>query len=578
MGHGFATLSGRARRALGWGTIVAALSWRLFADPSAAQTTDEPGEEEPSGTLLPPEGGISIVPTDEGRDRPETARTSPGDDDAGDGTDDRDVPAPALALAVAASLAATAVGFGRVRRSLHAWRSPASLAAAGFEPAAGPPTTSFSLLVLRDRGDPRLAATLDRLAELDHPSYEVLAVVAYDDLAGRGAAVAAASRHRWVRAHVDHQVRPGRAARLNAALDACRHEVVGVFGPGDDVHRRLLRHVDRTFADPEVGAVQGGVRQVVGDGRRRWFTARSVVDQYFWSRSRLPFHGHQRFTPLAGTTVFVRGQVLRDAGGWDERSEDEAAELGVRLSVRGVPVTVAYDPELATRTPVPRTLRSLFADHRARVRGTLEVLGRGVWRDLPTRRQRFRARAMLVRPLVEAVTTLAVAGAVVAAVALGAPPVLLALALVPALPVPIALGAELVGLAELARLDGGRTRLRDAVWLVLSFVPYQLVVSVAALVAFVDGRRGVDARQPSVPVAPAGRGRGRRSGRISRRRSDPLDDQRLGDPMDEAVLDLFTTEPVLDHAAQAAADAEAEAAAEAEAEAWWAARAVDVDR
>lgn len=530
MGHGFATLGGRARRPIGGGTGLAALSLlavlAVLANPRPplAFAAEDPVGEEPSGdTLLPPEGGMSIVPTDEGRDRPEPARTPPDDDRPGGGGGTATGPAAVVAwgLAVAASLAATAVGLGRVRRSLHAWRSPASLAAAGFEPAAGRPTTSFSLLVPAERADPRLAATLDRLAGLDHPSFEVMAVVGYDDLAGRSAAVAAAARHPHVQLHIDRQVRAGRAARLNAAVDACRGQVVGVFGPGDEVHPRLLRHVDAGLADPAVGAVQGGVRQVAGEGRRRWFTARSVVDQYFWSRSRLPFHAHQRFTPLAGTTVFVRGRVLRDVGGWDETSADEAADLGLRLSVRGVPVTVAYDPELATRTPAPRTLPTLLAAHRARVRGTLQVLGRGVWRDLPTRRQRLRARAMLARPLVEAVTPPAVTAAALVAVVAGAPPAALALALLPVVAVPVALGAEVVGLVELGRLDGRRARLRDVAWLVASFVPYQLVVAAAGLAALVDQRPGAGAGRPApMPVAPPA---GRRSG------PDRLDAQLLHD-------------------------------------------------
>ena len=542
MGHRFPTLSGRAPVALGLGAVFLALAV-MGATPLPAHATDDPaGEPVPGGTILPPEGGVSIVPTDDVPDRPETARTSPDGDEPGTGADDGPGPVEAAAwgLAVLASLVATVAGIGRLRRTLHAWRSPASLAAAGFTPASGPTSTSFSLLVAAGRADPRLGATLDRLAALDHPSFEVVAVVAFDDLGGRSAAVAAAARHPGrVQLHVDRQVRVSRAARLNGALDACRGQVVGVFGPGDEVHPRLLRHVDAGLADPAVGAVQGGVRQVAGPGRRRWFTARSVVDQYFWSRSRLPFQAHQRFTPLAGTTVFVRGQVLRDVGGWDERTVDEAAELGVRLSVRGVPVTMAYDPELATRTPAPGKLRALFAAHRDRVRGTLQVLDRGVWRDLPARRQRLRARAVLARPLVEALTTVAVLAAVTTALVVGAPPALLALALLPALPVPVVVGAELVGLVELARLDGRRTRVRDVVWLVVSFVPYQLLVSVAALVAVVDERRGADARQPSVPVAPAGTGGG--PGRRRRSRPAPLDEHLLGDPHGEGVVDITRT-------------------------------------
>lgn len=499
MGHRIATVSGRVAGALALGAALA-LVW---GGTAGATDGDEPSE----GTLLPPEGGVSIVPTDQAPDQPVPAPISDDPQESSGLLDLGDVgalEAVGWALAALASLAATGIGITRLTRMLYVWRSPASLAASGFGPVNGHTSTSFSLLVPTSRRHPGdLDATLDGLARLDHPSYEVVAVVAYDDIANRSvAAEAEACYPGRVRVFVDRNLRRGRAASLNAALDECRGEVVGVFQPGDQVHPRLLRHVDACLADPAVGAVQGGVRHVLH--ARRWFAARSVVDQYFWSRSRLQFHAHQHFTPLEPTTSFVRGQVLRDVGGWDERGVDEARELGVRLSVLGIPVTAAYDPELATRTAAPATLRALLRLHHQRIRGYLQVLRKGVWRRLPTRRQRLQARAMLARPLVEATTTLAVVSALVGVVVAGASTAAVVLAVLPALPVPVVVGAELAGLAELGRLEGHRVRARDRLRLVVSFLPYDLLVSLAALAALPGFlTRGTDARQPSVPIAPS---------------------------------------------------------------------------
>ena len=229
--------------------------------------------------------------------------------------------------------------------------------------------------------------------------------------------------------------------------------------------------------------------------------------------------------------ILVRGQVLRDAGGWDPRCVDEAGELGVRLSVQGTPITVAYDPELATRTAAPTTVRELLALQSRRIRGSLQTRRKGVWRELPTRRQRLRARSMLARPLVEAVTTLAVLAAVVGVLVAGAPTALIVLAVLPLLPVPVAIGAELAGLSELGRLEGRRVRTRDRVRLVLSFLPYDLLVSVAALSALVGELRGTDVRQPSVPVAP--------SRKKKRRGNQELQGIVDDDPDAAQVVDMF---------------------------------------
>ena len=532
MGHRFATLSGRAMAALVLGIAL------VLAPAIAAGATDDPPSGDASeGTLLPPEGGVSIVPTDQVPDEPVAPRISDGTEGSSGGLDlDGMGPLEALAwaLAAVAALAATGIGITRLTRMLYVWRSPALLAASGFGPVNGHTTTSFSLLVPAGGHHTDFEATLDGLAALDHPSYEVVAVVAYDDLANRSAASRAEARHPGrVQVFVDRNLRRGRAASLNAVIDECRGDVIGVFEPGDQVHPRLLRHVDACLADPAVGAVQGGVRHAVAS--RRWFAARSVVDQYFWSRSRLQFHARQHFMPLDSTSSFVRAQVLRDVGGWDERCIDEASELGVRLSVQGIPVTAAYDPELATRAAAPTTLRSLLRLHRRRIRGYLQVLRKGVWRRLPTRRQRLLARAMLARPLLEAVTTLAVLSALVGVLVAGAPTAAVVLAVLPALPVPVVVGAELAGLAELGRLEGRRVRARDRLRLVVSFLPYDLLVSVAALAALAGEVRGTDVRQPSVPVAPA---RDRRS-RLDFDDSPPDDDETPASTAAADIVDLF---------------------------------------
>lgn len=498
MGHRFAVRHG-------W--VLLALALGFWLSLSAPARAGEPGDE----PLLPPaaESDVSIVPTDEAPD-PGVERPKPADSDRGSGLIDVDGVDPAAAagwaLLILGSLAATAIRVTGLIRMLYVWRSPASLGASGFGPLTAPGETTFSLLVPARRGDAELGETLDRLAALEDAAFEVVAVVAYDDLPARSAAVAAAARRPdRVRVFVDRQRRRSRAARLNAALAECPGQVIGVFEVGDQVHPRLLRHVAACLADPAVGAVQGGVRRVATTAR--WFTPGSVVDQYFWSRSRLHFHARQNFTPLEEGSVFVRAPLLREAGGWDGRSVAAGSELGVRLSVRGTPIVVAYDPELATRTPAPATVGALIGAHTRRIRGFIHVLRKGVWRELPTRRQRALARSTLARPLVESVASLAAVGGLAAALVTGAPPLALALVLLPALPGLVGIGVELAGQSELGRLEGRPVRPVDRLRLVAGFVPYHLLVSItglAALAGELTGRGGDDA--PGVPVAPTKRG------------------------------------------------------------------------
>jgi hypothetical protein len=515
-----------------WFLFAVVTGATLFCAPSAvAQSEPTPPDPTTDETLLPPapDDEVQIVPTDQRPEAPPTTETvEPSADQA-----KTDLSGPggvaAVVLLVLASVVLTALATARLVRMLFAWRSPASLGAAGFTPA-GPPTTSFSLLVPARRSDPAvLKATLHQLASLDHPNVEVVAVVPQEDAAIRAAVLAAKVRHPGrIHEAVDRSFRRARGAGLNAALEECAGEVVGVIEPGDTVHPRLLRHVDSCFALTSVAAVQGGVQLVAP--KPRWFSARSAVERYFWSRSRLHLHATQHFAPLESSTVFVRTQTLRDSGGWDERCVAEGCELGVRLSVEGQSIVVAYDPELATQQLAPPTTRALMAERIRWIRGFVQVLHQGVWRQLPTRSQRLRARLVLARPLVEAAAGVAIlAAAVLGAALAGRHPGLGLVLLLPAIPALMTVGVEIEALAELARSHDRPRRRRDQLALVLSTLPYKLLVATAALRVGL-GEIWPWERLPAMPVtAPAS---------SEEERLERLDE------MNE--VDLTTSEPIVD--------------------------------
>ena len=484
---------GRARRlallTLGVGLAVAVAS----GGGAGAATRDDP---EP---LLPPagEGEVQIAPVDRPPDRPEgtvpaEARDQPASQSTGGDTRDLDFGdlAGSWGLLGLVAVGLTVVGATRLRRMVHLWLSTDLLRQSGFGPPAtdDTATTTFSLLVPARREDPVLGRALDRLAELDHPSFEVLVIVGHDDPATHDIAIAAAARHPdRIRVIAERSFHESASTALDTALEVCRGDVVGVFEAGDKVHPQLLRHVDACLAATGAGVLQGGVQ--ILDLGTRWFGIRNVVERYFWFRSRLHFHAHQGFTPLDVSTVFLRTDVVRQAGGWDEGCVAENCELGVRLSVDGVTTAVAYEPELATRKLCPETTRDLLRQQTRSILGFLQVARAGVWRRLPERRQRLLARATLLRPLVEALTGAVVAAVVTVALLGGAPPIVTVLALVAVVPLLMTVVVEMAGLAELSRTHGSGIGVRDHVRLIWSAGPYWLLSAVAAVRALVAYRR-----------------------------------------------------------------------------------------
>jgi cellulose synthase/poly-beta-1,6-N-acetylglucosamine synthase-like glycosyltransferase len=171
---------------------------------------------------------------------------------------------------------------------------------------------------------------------------------------------------------------------------------------------------------------------------------------------------------------------LEDQGGWDADCLAEDCELGVRLSAGGARVTVSYDPRFATREETPASLRAFVRQRTRWSQGYIQVFRRGYWRALPTRRQQALAAYILLFPVLQGVCGVLVPASVVTFVAVKMPLELAMFASLPALAQMLVVGAEIAGLAELYRSYYLKHRWSDYLVLVITAIPYQLVLAFAA--------------------------------------------------------------------------------------------------
>jgi glycosyltransferase XagB len=372
---------------------------------------------------------------------------------------------------------------------LHAWRTPDALAATGFSGGRRPPRFSFSLIVPARHEQAVLERTLRRLLEQTHPTFEIICVVGHDDPETEAIARKVAETSSRLFVAVDHSPVKNKPKALNTALAACRGDIVGVFDAEDDVHPELLERVDGAFTETGADIVQGGVQLMDFDSS--WYSLRNVLEYYFWFRSRLHFHAEQRFIPLGGNTVFIRAELIRGAGGWDPECLAEDCELGVRLSAQGARTVVAYDPAVATREETPSSISDLVKQRTRWNQGFLQVLRKGEWKGLP-RRQRTLGAYTLAMPFGQALIGLLVPLAFLTMVVLKAPVLVTMIAFIPLVPALITLVVETVALSEFCRDYGMKARFRDYLRLILGTLPYQVLLSWAALRAVwrdVTGRR-----------------------------------------------------------------------------------------
>ena len=309
-----------------------------------------------------------------------------------------------LAVLVLLSLALFTIAMTTLAWMLHAWRSSEHLEATGFSRSSGEPSLAFSLLIPARHEEEVLGATLDALAQLHHPAFEVIAIIGHDDPGTEAVARAAAERHpEIVRVVIDHSVPKNKPRAMNTALPECAGDIVGVFDAEDEVHPELLTSVvDARFRRNGCGCRAG--RRSADEPPEQLVVSPQLPRVLLLVSQSAPFSCEQPLHPTR--RQYCLRSRRRAAGG---------RRLGRRLPGRGLRargpalhtrgnVVVAYDPEVVTREETPPTLMSLFKQRTRWNQGFLQVLRKGEWRRLPSVRQRMMARYLLSMPMLQAGT------------------------------------------------------------------------------------------------------------------------------------------------------------------------------
>ena len=182
-----------------------------------------------------------------------------------------------------------------------------------------------------------LIETLDALAALDYPGFEVIVL----DNNTKDPAVWEPVRAHCARLgprfrffHVD-PLAGFKAGALNYALRETdpRAEVVAVIDADYLVNRRWLRDLVPAFADPEVGIVQAP--QDYRDGDQNAFKAMCLAEFRGFFHLGMVTRNERNAIIQHGTMTMIRRPTLEAVDGWAEWCITEDAELGLRLFERG---------------------------------------------------------------------------------------------------------------------------------------------------------------------------------------------------------------------------------------------------
>jgi exo-beta-1,3-glucanase (GH17 family)/cellulose synthase/poly-beta-1,6-N-acetylglucosamine synthase-like glycosyltransferase len=205
-----------------------------------------------------------------------------------------------------------------------------------------------------------LIETLDALARLDYPDYEVIVV---DNNTKDAAVWRPVERHcarlgaRFRFFHVDPL--PGfKAGALNFALGRCAADapIIAVIDSDYQVEPAWLRDLVPAFGEPKIAIMQAP--QDYRDGGESVFKAMCYAEYRGFFLIGMITRNERNAIIQHGTMTLVRREALEQAGGWAQWCITEDAELGLRLFEHGY--EAQYVPRSYGRGLMPET----FSDYK----------------------------------------------------------------------------------------------------------------------------------------------------------------------------------------------------------------------
>lgn len=369
---------------------------------------------------------------------------------------------------------------------IYAWDQPESQRRMKAPEPFLPPTLSFTVMLPARHEEDVIQTTIERVVSANYPAsmVQTFVVCSADDTGTifqaqqKIEALRAAGRED-VDVVVFHDKPINKPHGLNAGLARATKDVVTVFDAEDDVHPDIFNVINTVMVEEGVGVVQAGVQLM--NYRDKWYSALNVLEYFFWFKSALHFFARYGSIPLGGNTVFFRRNLLEAVGGWDEQNLTEDADIGIRLSSRGVAARVVYDDRYVTREETPPSLGQFIKQRTRWSQGFLQTLKKGEWRSMPSIAQRLLALYTLAFPVMQATLGLYAVAALLMMFEVKAP---MLVALISYLPVFLLASHFLtaaVGLREFTEAHGLPATWGTTLKMAVAWFPYQMVLAFAAL-------------------------------------------------------------------------------------------------
>ena len=414
-----------------------------------------------------------------------------------------DSPLLTSGLVVLVSLLLTIQGIFTLAWMLFAWNNPQAVSRHKSPQVYTSPRYAFTALLPARFEEQVIGETIRAIAAIDYPESlkELLVLCRADDTGtikkAREAIRDLPGKNIKLLTFTGQPV--NKPHSLNIGLRYAGHELITVFDAEDQPHRDIYHIVNTLIATEGVDVVQSGVQLM--NFKSHWFSALNVMEYFFWFKSGLQFFSRKfGVTPLGGNTVFFKKSQLLKIGGWDENCLTEDADVGFRLVQAGAGLRVVYDEQHTTREETPVDTLSFIRQRTRWDQGFLQVLSKGCWAGLPRVNQRFLAFYILALPLLQLLIFVYLPFGVWIAFSHKLPDLISLLSVLPLYILFLQIVTYIIGLYEFTV----SYKLKFPWWMplkvVLTFIPYQLLLIISASRAVLHQLRGLNLWEKTVHV------------------------------------------------------------------------------
>ncbi len=244
-----------------------------------------------------------------------------------------------------------------------------------------------------------IRATVESALELEYPKEKLEVVVVNDGSKDDTGRVAASCKG----VKVINKKNTGKANSINVALEEACGELVAILDADSYVDKKALMQMVGYFDDPEVAAVTAMMK--VWEPKtlvQRLQRGEYLLNAFF--KKLQSFIDGISVTP--GPFSIYRKSVLKELGGFDERTLTEDQEIAMRIQAANLRIENSINAEVFTQ--VPERIGPLFKQRRRWYLGYLQ----NIWKHRSLFSPRYGDFGLFVLPTAFAVLLLTVASAV----------------------------------------------------------------------------------------------------------------------------------------------------------------------